>query len=93
MNMTNNNPFKSMNNQITQNNKINIPNNQINNNFVNNQMLTTNPVNNNNNNTQMFAKDISDSKNKVKNLYIVFRSQKGTLFSSLANQMIMWAIL
>ena len=91
MNMTNNNPFKSMNNQITQNNKINIPNNQINNNIVNNQMLkTNNPVNNNNNNTPT---DINDSKNKVKNLYIVFRSQKGTLFSSLANQMIMWAIL
>ena len=87
MNMTNNNPFKSMNNQITQNNKINIPNNQINNNIVNNQMLkTNNPVNNNNNNTPT---DINDSKNKVKNLYIVFRSQKGTLFSSLANQMIM----
>ena len=76
--MTNNNPFKSMNNQITQNNKINIPNNQINNNIVNNQMLkTNNPVNNNNNNTPT---DINDSKNKVKNLYIVFRSQKGTLF-------------
>ena len=87
MNMTNNNPFKSMNNQIIQNNKINIPNNQINNNIVNNQMLkTNNPVNNNNNNTPT---DINDSKNKVKNLYIVFRSQKGTLFSSLANQMIM----
>ena len=49
-------------------------------------LKTNNPVNNNNNNTPT---DINDSKNKAKNLYIVFRSQKGTLFSSLANQMIM----